>query len=618
MKNERLKLILNILVSQKSPVAAQELADRLHVSKRTIFNDLDSGEMKQLLHGAIIERRPRQGLWLDATQGQLQAISRDLEPASTPVEGYEEIWQLLILLVAEPAPVTMDTLSRKMFRSIHSLTRLVDALNEKVRPFGCFIEKKPGSGLLVEGKEEDVQKMFRELCLRNMRVESVFSSAIISVTNRICAHAEIMLNTAFTEYDYNRLLAKTALLLRRVQLGYHCVTPSDPQPIPEYYIAASMAQDAAAALHMELMASDQENLARFLIKTRKVRNLNVNEELSPAILTEFIRKVSDKLNTDLTQDTELRLNLANHLRPAIRRLRYGVPSENPLLNRIRYDYSSVYITVMMTIDEIELAENIYFDTNELSYICMHIVAALLRKERLNSFSVLLIDDNGLSSQMYTKTLIEHQFKELLVSVCDSAHIPGQTFDLVINSTKKQLPVSCLQVSSQLEEEDFALIRHWLFSTEMSQILRMKNQMQDYILFFHDRADTKEELLTKYCGYLQETGYVDARFLSTVLEREKHTSTAIGRNVAVPHGAKESVLKSVIVLICLDEAIVWDGYPVNMVFLVAIDPMGTKEFNNFFTKLFNVISNSEVKNALYEARDVDQIRSILFEHTKSPL
>ena len=40
----------------------------------------------------------------------------------------------------------------------------------------------------------------------------------------------------------------------------------------------------------------------------------------------FIKKISEKLNCSLENDPELKINLLNHLKPAIRRLRYGIPS----------------------------------------------------------------------------------------------------------------------------------------------------------------------------------------------------------------------------------------------------------------------------------------------------
>ena len=354
----------------------------------------------------------------------------------------------------------------------------------------------------------------------------------------------------------------------------------------------------------------------FLLKTRKTDNMIVNDNFDEKIVDIFVEKISNKLNCNLSNDTELKINLLKHLKPAIRRLRFGVPCENPLLDHIRYDYSYVYIAVMMTIDEIESFEDIFFDNNELSYICLHIIAALNRRKNQKSTDVLLVNNEGLSVQTFLKTMLESNFIELSITVCDSYSIPNKKFDIVLNSTNQDISLESIHISSTLNNNDLDSIRHWLFSYELNKLMKIKNKIKDYIFLFHDRISNKEELIKKYSNFLLETGYVSKNFYESVLEREKHSSTSIGRGVAVPHGNKEFVNKSVIIIIFLEKPIVWDDLMVDTVFLTAIQTKETLEFSHLFKALFNIVSEEDELKLLKQAKNIDEVKELLIPKSSS--
>lgn len=615
MKKDRIVNIIKTLLETDAFISAEDLSEQLKVSKRTIYSDLDSPVMKKVLHGAEIIKKPKQGIRLSATAKQISNIKFDIENnalESSFNKLEEDVQKFLILLLTQQAPITLETISRYLYRSMNSILHLINQTNDEIKMYHCSIEKKPNYGIWLKGTEENIQKMFRKKCVSQFALETIFPKQIVDTAYQVCSHAEILLNTKFTDYDYKKLLCKVSILIERALLGYHYnyIDHINTQ-IPEYYISANMKMEIEYSLQIQLTEEDKIALTCFLLKTRKTISGITTEAFNEELVDTFIRKISEKLNCPLENDVELKINLLNHLKPAIRRLRYGVPSENPLLDRIRYDYSYAYIAVMMTIDEIESIENIFFDTNELSFVCMHIVAALNRINNQRSFHVLLVNNDGLSVQTFLKSMIEKHFSELQVETCDSYTIPDQEYDIIFNSTQKKLDKNFIQISSLLDEKDLSSIRHWLFSLELDQVMSIQKNLHKYVLFFHDHTVNKFDLLKKYSNFLQETGYVTKDFYTSVIEREKYSSTSIGRAVAVPHGAKDTVLKSVIVLIELEKPILWDDLEVDTIFLTAINSKNSKEFSHFFKTIFDVVSNEQKLKHLKQAKDIDEIETLLF-------
>ncbi len=613
MRQNRVKEIIAILLENEKYISAKELAQRLNVSQRTIYSDLNSSEMLHLLHGAKIVKVPKKGIYLDGSLKQIQSIKFILDnQGDLHFDKFKEDTQkLLILLLTKQTPITLNTVSKYLYRSLNSVMNLIDVTNKEISSFSLIINKKPNYGIWIEGNEVNIQNMFRKICVSINNLESIFPKQIIDTVHQICSHAEILLNTKFTDFDYSDLICRMSILIQRIMNGYHCQKFKNiSTSLPEFYISINMKMEIEYNLNINISDDDQSMIAYLLLKTRKTSNQNMNELFNENLVDTFINKISEKLNCSLENDQELKINLLNHLKPAIRRLRYGIPSENPLLDRIRYDYSYIYIAVMMTIDEIETIEKIYFDTNELSYVCLHIVAAMNRKKNHKSLDILLVNNDGISVQTYLKSIIEQHFSELNIDVSDSYSIPNKQYDMVFNSSSQELQINSLKISSEFSQKDLSTIRHWLFTTEFKQFMSIKKKIHEYILLFNDSSSNKIDLLQKYSNYLLETGYVTKDFFDSVIERENHSSTSIGRMVAIPHGSKQTVIKPIIVIIRLNSPISWDDLNVDTIFLTAINEASSKEFSHLFKIIFDLISDEKKLKALKQAKNIDEVEIML--------
>jgi phosphotransferase system enzyme I (PtsI) len=114
-------------------------------------------------------------------------------------------------------------------------------------------------------------------------------------------------------------------------------------------------------------------------------------------------------------------------------------------------------------------------------------------------------------------------------------------------------------------------------------------LSEEFIIFEKKAKNRKDVLKRACQLLINKGIVQSEFARDVLEREKVEATAVGCNIAIPHGKPEHVNRCQILVIRLDKPIEWGERMADMIFLLAInfDSVNTtKAFFHDFTKLLN--------------------------------
>jgi len=88
------------------------------------------------------------------------------------------------------------------------------------------------------------------------------------------------------------------------------------------------------------------------------------------------------------------------------------------------------------------------------------------------------------------------------------------------------------------------------------------------------SESREKVIRELAGTLNEGGVLKdmERYLADVFEREKMGSTAIGFDVAIPHGKSDGVAKPAVAFARLSRPILWEpgkDEQARLVFLIAV-------------------------------------------------
>ncbi len=156
----RAKQILKILLTEEEAIPVKSLAEKIGVSKRTTQRELEY--ISSYLKGYDIKyfSKTGTGIWLEGTQEEKERLLSFLCQEESPdVPDKEERRKRLILeILKEKGLKKLFYYSSKFGVSEATVSTDLEAIREWLSGFGLDIIRKPGSGIYVEGTEENYRK----------------------------------------------------------------------------------------------------------------------------------------------------------------------------------------------------------------------------------------------------------------------------------------------------------------------------------------------------------------------------------------------------------------------------------------------------------------------------
>ncbi len=644
------KAIIKILLDHQQYIPVANLASQLDVSSKTVHNYLSEPVFYEMIRPCTIDKKQKLGIKLFGNETQRRELYEKLvlaEQTACPPDrmlALAEEPYILHTLFRAGAPCTVQSLADTLYKSKTSVHSVLERVAQWLHDRGVALIKKEHVGIWIEGEEGKIRAAYRELCMQMkitppadgepaallerltqqnyLRLCFFFDREKIDALQQILSLGEVVLNNRFTENDFFKLLLKLSISLQRICIKkFTTIDTTSLKNIHEYLAAQVIRSHMEERFRMKIPDEELYEITRYLLVARKQKNSPgpIHEVLINENLTQqFILRISQFLQLDLTGDQELIHNLLLHLKPAIRRIKYGAKAENPLLDDIRHKYTSIYLAVMTSIEELEQEEKIAFDANEIGYLCLHIAAAVNRRENGRYIRTCLICDGGITLSKYLESLLQSHIGELkIIRVCTSgelSYMNPEEFDLLLDETHliKSEDAKLIQISALLEPDDITKIKSWIVGRHVLYARQAVSELQDKVLYVHDDLTSKEEVLIKYGNYLQEKGYVKPGYAESMLEREKRASTAMGRYVAVPHGSHTLVQVSSLVIVNLKHTICWDEFYVDLVFVLAISFSNVATNQYFFRRLYSIIKDETLISKIKKSADTQAIQALFLE------
>lgn len=649
-KKERMLKLLSYLIDQ--PVdqytTSKTLSEVVGVSSKTVLKDLVSPEMQRLLGVATIEKKEHVGIRIRADVVQRKQLVNTLYAHQGSRKEFlmsnsssEDIEKICLALLQTSSGISKEKLSGIIFRDTSSLEGIFEEVERLTRRYEVTVCWQRMKGYQLEGAEENIRDLYRRIALQNIiidkpdqlayqesgiylpikkRLEMLFEANIVHAAIDLVDKSEINLNERFTNYDYEILVTQICIKISRMILGKRIKNSrSFDMTIREHLVAHLMIFQMDEQFHFGYDPHEHNQLTEILLSTRRINQQTAEDStpLNEEAFTEFIRFIGSSLGAELTEDEELQSNLFLHLQPAIRRVRYGIQIENPLLNQIQLQHTNVYVSVLTGIEIIEKAEKINFNEDEIGFICLHIVAAMNRKTNQGYIKTVFVCDEGQAVMSFLASEIEKNFSEIQIVQrisSDQLKEQYQEIDVIFNATSSVIrfeKIPTLDIYELLNDGKMSIVRNWIINREYEKLADQTDTLKDSFLYYRDRVSSKEVLIKKYSDLLEEKGFVKADFAKSALAREKTIPTTLGRGIALPHGSSDFVKKSCILIIKLEEAIEWSGHKVDLVFLTAIDQEDVDIHRSFFEQLFKLVSNEVLLNQIKAIDDVDALKNILF-------
>lgn len=606
----------NELVTSKALAASTGMSER---SVKTYLKEVaDFCEQNSM----TLDRKPGKGMKPCFSDAQIGKILDVAGRKSAAVSQKKRQNYISYILLSGWDTYTYALFSEELNVSKNVIMDDINELDAELLLFGIKVHRTAGYGIYATGSELDIRKAMRHFCrypisdkqviktddhrLSRRAAEVIannFRSVNLSMTVDMIHHVERRFDIIFTDYTFQMLAEYIAIALFRVDVEKK-LKPGEQEQDTKFIMTEheNMAREAAGFLeryHGISLAQPEIMYLAMLFSCAEGQNRVVMScEESLSIEDEMIVYLSNLLAANLIENELLRESMRSFLPGSIARTHFGIEIDNPFLSDITQSYASLF-TVCFTVSRYyEKYTGAMPSENEIAFIALQVGGALHRNPM--TVRAVLIGAAGYATGSIIAGKIENRVPDVrIVSILSSdriEHIDEYDCDLILSTIDTQADIHkdmrFLYVSPLISAQDEKNIRNKCFELmtgQSAEVSEFSQMLSEEFIIFEKKAKNRKDVLKRACQLLINKGIVQSEFARDVLEREKVEATAVGCNIAIPHGKPEHVNRCQILVIRLDKPIEWGERMADMIFLLAInfDSVNTtKAFFHDFTKLLN--------------------------------
>ena len=548
----RAKQILKILLTEEEAIPVKSLAEKIGVSKRTTQRELEY--ISSYLKGYEIKyfSKTGVGIWLEGTQEEKKRFLSFLcQNESLDVPGKEERRKRLILeILKEKGLKKLFYYSSQFGVSEATASTDLEAIGEWLSGFGLDIKRKPGSGVYVEGTEENYRRAIREFIYSNLdtrllresyestdEIPGEYGYAIKSgmdgiLDENIMKKVMECINNiddgrivSLTENSYMGLVIHISIAINRIMKDEVIEESSKIENDIVKDLDYSLAQKIAGSLEEYFAITIPEIEITYIwlhIKGSKHEKVQygTTQLAAGGQIRQLVNEMIDAFDKDnaylIKQDDEFLQGLLAHLQPTIIRLVHGMQIHNPMLEDIKKSYVELYQkceNVAMVLGK-SLGKEV--PPEETGFLTVHFGAAMVRlegrKEKLRKVHTGVVCSSGIGISRLMSSKLKKVFQnKMVVSAYGkndvTPYIIGKT-DFFISSIPLEIDdVPVLYVNPLLNEKDMDEIRHLFYKYErLPQKHEEMGSFQEQLDQINKMA-AQIKMLLKYMGFFKVNGNI---------------------------------------------------------------------------------------------------------------
>ncbi len=495
--------LIEVLLRNPGVLTADDLADRLGVSVRTVHRDLQPASTFLASHGLTLVRKSGRGIMVEGpAPARTRALEESIRMRSIALTPEERRVSLLGVLLGSDEPIKLRALASRSKVSVGTVSRDLDEAEDWLAAFGLSLLRKRGYGIQVLGAEGDRRQAMSELVLQYLdeaaflsypetpgehpadyagsmeRISGGLMGMIdegrLRVVKTLTGEVVKGLPYAIADSAFVNLSVHVALMIERLLRGGEIeMDVEDLQRLretSEYENARNLARAIGEEFRLDVPEGEVAYITQHLrgTKLRQDDELDRYFESSDLEIASrvkaLIHGLSEQTGVTLVGDSSLYTGLLAHVERAIHRLRENMRISNPLLSEMKENYPALFDLVDRGMKKVFVEDEI--PEEEVGFVAMHFGAALDRAQGDFPNSVLIICPSGISSSRILTSRLERAFPQIRrvhnASLFELGKLDADEFDLVVSTVPLHIPDgSYVQVRPLLSEDEIDEIRDHL-------------------------------------------------------------------------------------------------------------------------------------------------------------
>ena len=517
MFNEREKLILQILLKNiGEALSIKEIAKATKIKERTLYREIKNLEDSlQRLGIELVKEKSRYIL-----KGNVSSLDSSLFETNFEDYAYSTETRLTLILcfLILNEDTSIKDISEKLMLSYNTVASTITTIEKILFDYKLTLIRKKGQGIEIEGKEVDRRVLLISLLCNEISDEEFFtrlnnrdilsSNPFIKFLNFDLIkkvfyennHLDIF--NLYTDSSIKKILISLNVVFLRISYTTEIKENFTAQ---EYNSIISLLNASKEIVDFDIT----EDIIQFLIKILKTCRLieqlsYFNDKYSYTLVYKInllIKYVSEKMNVDFTQDTNLSSGLITHVESAIKRHQMNLTEENDeLLEFVLKNYNELYLIIKSEL--LVVFDEINFNSTELSYIVIHFASSFEQIYRKNFIRVLVICASGIGSSKILGSQIRKNIPEIknleytIPSKVTKSLV--NNYDVVISTIELEQDIDYLLIPTILKEKDISLIQERILA---SRSFRRNDFVKSENSFNIDKLGSACQIILKNTEYI---------------------------------------------------------------------------------------------------------------------
>lgn len=330
----------------------------------------------------------------------------------------------------------------------------------------------------------------------------------------------------------------------------------------------------------------------------------------------FLNTIDQKNHTSLNEDFHLRTVLAAHFMALIKRIRFGLNQDNPLLKEIRLNYVFEYELAEEGCFVINNRYNAALSEDEIGFLALDIRMSLENRYK-GKQNILVVCSTGRGSAELLKAQFINSFSKYINSIrlCSVREVENmnlEEFDIIFSTVPLLIKTSkpIFKISNFLGKKDVFDIANIL---EFGDFTKINHFFEKNLFMGRQDFSSKEEAIRQMVEKIKEYKDIPENFYESVLERERVANTSFGNDVSFPHPAVPLTDTTFVCIAINNKPLKWtEETSVRVIILASLGKESSSDIQVFYRILTKVINSSINIEKLIKKPEYDTFHGIIFD------
>ncbi len=526
------------------------IAEELGVSERLVrytINDIETYLLSLNIHGMEITRNL--GVLIKLDEAEKKLIENKLNCLDTydiVLSSSQRKMLIYLIMCTSDDFITSQQIADYLNVSKSSIDKDIMTLKNDLKKFDISIISKGSKGSFIDGNERDIRMIMYRVINKNLDFsnfvnegrkiltpvekiinEFLFRNNLNSIKSAIKKSEETKC-LSFTYQSFKDICVHLSISITRIKLEHKLnefvEDSSELIKTKGYQFAEIILNDLQNNKVCEFSHTDFIYLGIIINSARYtvLQNSFISDWANiQVIAVSLIKKVSEKLETDLTNDDELLNSLTLHLGPTIFKIKNNIPVVNTNLTIIKREYLETFKVVEEAVKQLKNEDLLGISDDDISYMTLHFCASLERKKQFkNEYNIIIVCVHSIATASLLKEMICTRFKNInVIKTVTRDYLQTvnlNDIDFIVSSIElDSCPLPYIKVNVILKESDVKAIEDLMVRLNDKNKTQKRDIVDEVIKIITEQTNLQdtESIRKELTNYFDEMGIKRYEFLT---------------------------------------------------------------------------------------------------------